>query len=293
MLNLVRKAYYGARAAQQSMWEPRGGLKREQQKFWDDNGFLILPGHFSEERIDAVNRLVERLWTHGRTRDCRVVADIFIGTPQERRCKLKDAPLEARRYPFKINDLYLDYELVRELVLEDRLTRALEELIGGHVLACNTLNFEYGSQQDFHTDSLYMTPPKKLNLIATWIALETCAPEAGPLRYYPGSHMIPPYRFSTGRMTSVNAEMDQYRRYMMDEVQKRGLKEEIFCAKKGDVLIWHSQLFHGGAPIKDPTRTRKSLVTHYFKASDMLCQQGRTLSGGYYLIRDPQPVPAK
>jgi hypothetical protein len=34
-------------------------------------------------------------------------------------------------------------------------------------------------------------------------------------------------------------------------------------AKKGDVLIWHADLMHGGAPIEDPKRTRKSLVAHF------------------------------
>jgi hypothetical protein len=33
-------------------------------------------------------------------------------------------------------------------------------------------------------------------------------------------------------------------------------------AKKGDVLIWHGDLMHGGAPIQDFTRTRLSLIAH-------------------------------
>jgi hypothetical protein len=31
-------------------------------------------------------------------------------------------------------------------------------------------------------------------------------------------------------------------------------------AKKGDVLIWHADLMHGGTPIQDSRQTRKSLV---------------------------------
>jgi hypothetical protein len=44
---------------------------------------------------------------------------------------------------------------------------------------------------------------------------------------------------------------------------ERGLKTERFMAKKGDVLIWHADLMHGGAKIEDPERTRKSLVAHF------------------------------
>jgi hypothetical protein len=33
--------------------------------------------------------------------------------------------------------------------------------------------------------------------------------------------------------------------------------------KKGDILIWHSALVHGGSLINDPNQTRKSFVCHY------------------------------
>jgi len=36
-----------------------------------------------------------------------------------------------------------------------------------------------------------------------------------------------------------------------------------FRAKKGDVLLWHAGLAHGGAPISEPTASRLSLVGHY------------------------------
>jgi ectoine hydroxylase-related dioxygenase (phytanoyl-CoA dioxygenase family) len=40
-------------------------------------------------------------------------------------------------------------------------------------------------------------------------------------------------------------------------------------AKKGDVLIWHANLVHGGAPILNPALTRKSMVVHYY-ANDVI-----------------------
>jgi ectoine hydroxylase-related dioxygenase (phytanoyl-CoA dioxygenase family) len=32
---------------------------------------------------------------------------------------------------------------------------------------------------------------------------------------------------------------------------------------RGDALIWHADLAHGGSPVTQPGLTRKSLVTHY------------------------------
>ena len=43
----------------------------------------------------------------------------------------------------------------------------------------------------------------------------------------------------------------------------RGFITERFEANKGDLLIWHADLLHGGAKIENPSRTRKSLVTHF------------------------------
>ena len=34
-------------------------------------------------------------------------------------------------------------------------------------------------------------------------------------------------------------------------------------AKKGDALIWHADLMHGGAMIEDPASTRMSFIAHF------------------------------
>ena len=134
-------------------------LSAEQRAFWDANGFLVLPGHFSREQIDAVNGHIDQLWQESRTARRETVVDIFIGTPREKRTHLSDAPLEARLTPHKLNDLYLESDVIRQIVLEERLASVLEEVLEGPPLVCNSLNLEFGSQQRDHTDSLYMTAP--------------------------------------------------------------------------------------------------------------------------------------
>ena len=62
--------------------------------------------------------------------------------------------------------------------------------------------------------------------------------------------------------------MPAFKQYIESEIQQRNLKPECLYANKGDLLIWHSQLFHGGSKIVDKTKTRKSLVTHYFTSED-------------------------
>ena len=113
----------------------------------------------------------------------------------------------------------------------------------------------------------------------------------GPLSYYPGSHKIPPYHFSSGSTIIVNDEMPKFRDYVYGEIKERGLKPATLLANKGDVLIWHSQLFHGGSKIVDPTMTRKSLVTHYFTNEDFPdLTPPKVCDHGGYMDRAAQPV---
>jgi phytanoyl-CoA hydroxylase len=267
---------------------PPPALTVDQRRHWDDHGFLVLPGFFAADAIAALNAEVRRQWDDSRTAPSKLVVDL-IGTTGAR-VHLHDAPAAARQQRHKLNDLYLESDLVRGIILEPRLVAIVTELLGGAPVVCNTLNLEFGSAQPFHTDSLYMTPPKDLNLAASWIALEDCQADAGPLRYYPGSHRIPPYRFSTGRITAVDAEMKAYHAYMEGEVRARGLVEQRFCARSGDVFLWHAQLYHGGAPITNPRRSRRSLVTHYFRADDVPADKVEQVPGGFWLKRAHQPV---
>ena len=49
-------------------------------------------------------------------------------------------------------------------------------------------------------------------------------------------------------------------------VAEAGLPKETLSLKRGQALIWASNLLHGGEPIADPSSTRRSQVTHcYFE----------------------------
>jgi phytanoyl-CoA hydroxylase len=156
-------------------------------------------------------------------------------------------------------------------VLSKPLARVLRELLGSEVAICNSLYFERGSQQPYHIDTFYMAGPQRRpdTLIVTSICLEDHHPDAGRLTYYPGSHKIPAHHLSTGDVQAVPEEMDDVTAYLDGEIAARSLETEDFAGKAGDVFIWHEQLYHGGRPIADPSRTRKSLVTHETSVEDL------------------------
>jgi phytanoyl-CoA hydroxylase len=262
-------------------------IGQRRRRFWNDNGFLVLPGFFDEHEITAVNTAVERAW-HDSPDD--VIVDDLV---TNRRCRIARLSPEEKQHRFKINDLYLIDRGVREAVLSERVGMVLAELLEDHPVLINTLNFDKGSQQADHLDTLYMTPVSERGLVATWMALEETKEEAGPLRYYPGSNHIPHYRFSTGSFHTHLPEMDRWSDYMADEVEKRGLQEERFLAAQGDLFIWHALLLHGGSEICNPGLTRNSLVTHFFMQRD--CEQLgsdlRPVPGGWWIRKPHLAVP--
>ena len=256
---------------------------------WNTRGVLVLPRFYCDAEIDAVLADYRALWTDRRTRV--TVDDMDL----DRRMRLRDVSADARKsHRFKVNDLYLEQTSVRHLALNDRLVPLLQQLLAGQRPAlCNSLSLEYGTEQQDHVDSLFMTPRTPIHLVAAWVALEDCSPESGLLRYWPGSHHIEPYLFSNGERHFIPEELGAWHVWMREQVQQRGLRCELFQARKGDVFIWNAQLLHGGSPITDRSRTRRSIVFHYFSESDCRAMGHRlaTQSGGFWVRRSHQPIP--
>ena len=221
-----------------------------------------MEGFFTPERLKPALDLYDRLWRE--CPDSVVVDDLDSGERQ----RMSAVQGRRRTHRYKLNDLYLDHDAIRDLRLDERLTQILWELMIDQPVCCNTLSFEYGSQQPLHVDALYMKPPSPHNLTASWIALEDTRPESGPMRYVPGSHVIPQYRFSNGDTRSVAEEMAAWHAYMDQKVTEYGLEVKTFLPPKGDLFIWSSYLYHGGSHIADKSATGMSLVTHYFTKTD-------------------------
>jgi len=270
-----------------------GALTPQQKQDWERDGFLVLPRFFGADVIDPINELIASLGDplrRPRRLADRVVIDLLAGAAASRRMRLADAPIEALESPVKFNDLFLESETIRACNLHPRLVPILGQLLDGPPVACNSLNFVQGSEQTDHIDSWFMPPPTADKMVVTSVCLEHVHPDAGPLFYYPGSHKIPPYRFSNGAIRAINAEMPQCHAYVEGEIKKRGLQRQTFIGQKGDVFIWACQLAHGGSPIKDPKRTRRSLVTHYWRASDMARHKLDRYGAGFYFAKDHQPI---
>jgi ectoine hydroxylase len=220
---------------------------QQQLTAWSDKGFLIWEKFFDDGVTDAIHQEVERLVKKGRL------------------------------HPTHDNKLLFAHRhsaLIRKITYEDRLTRLLGFILDKEVVPFQTINFRYGSNQRAHSDSIHMTTYPLGYLIAVWIALEDTQPDNGPLFYYPGSHRLPYLLnsdFNEGQTALQLGKKDyvDYEDRIEQQIRQQSLQPAVFLAKKGDLLIWHANLIHGGMPVKNPALTRKSMVIHYY-AKDVI-----------------------
>ena len=230
------------------------------RKFADD-GYVVLSIDFSADDAAAFDGEIDRLW-----REKPPNISFAYDSPPLRFATANEAAQRKPRY--RIHDLHSRFALARNLYLHPALHRYASLILGEPVVATQSLYFEFGSQQALHRDSIVVPTPRFGHLVAAWIALEDIDPRSGALAYVPGSHKIPFYEFAPGeymfdgrRFGAADAQTAM--RYHDEECKRRGLETKLFIAKRGEVLLWHSALLHGGGPVSDDRLTRKSFVVHY------------------------------
>ncbi len=214
---------------------------------WSDKGYMIVDQLLDETTVDAINTEVAQLQASGKLRF-------------ENRNKL----MFANRHS----------DLIRSVTEHPDLVRIMSFLLGKKPVPFQTINFITGSEQRAHSDSIHMTTYPLGYLVAAWIALEDITAGSGPLFYYPGSHKLPflfnsDYDQQSTLMSLGNKKYTDYEDLLQELITEKNFQKETFLARKGDVLIWHANLVHGGAPVTDASATRKSMVIHYY-AEDVI-----------------------
>ena len=164
----------------------------------------------------------------------------------------------------RIKDAWRISENVRALALDRRLLEVLEAIYGRRPLPFQTLNFRVGSQQPAHSDAIHFNSQPAGYMCGVWVALEDIDMENGPVVYYPGTHRLSEV---TPADLGIDATFQQYRQYtdyVAGLIERDELEPRYATLRKGQALIWASNILHGGSSQKDRSRTRHSQVTHCF-----------------------------
>lgn len=258
----------------------RGELSAEQAgllRDWIVDGYVILPGAVDLADIDGVNDYVDNLlrtdvadpditflgFTLDEAAGGAAVphADLVRLPPAERLAK-------ARLSPWRIHELWTRCEAARRIYQNRRLAEAASLIFGCPAYPRSTINFYLGSQQELHQDMTVFHVFPGNYLIGAWVACEDISADSGPLVFSPGSHRAAPYpKFANHPQDTLRTcpleEYAGYYAYTNALAAQHGTRQ--FLARKGDVLLWHGMLVHGGSPVRDPSLTRRSMVIHYLR----------------------------
>ena len=160
-----------------------------------------------------------------------------------------------------------------EMGTNPELMNLLDYLFGMEACLYTSLTFKYGTQQPIHRDTPHFGTWPQGYYFGVWIAMEDVSEDAGPLMLHRGAHK---FRMDQDAMMDelarehpeINPEAlaDLALRKFCDEVMGRSLTDfgppEFLPVNKGDVIIWHPELPHGGSLAKNPHLTRWSTVFH-------------------------------
>lgn len=237
----------------------------ERVRHFAEHGYVAFPLEVEPALFERLLEDVETFW-HQRPRDL-----IYAYDGPARRMDRADEARE-RRSRYRLHDIHSHSAAARTLYLHPQLCSLVETMLGEAAVAIQSLFFEFGSQQTLHRDPVVVPVGAPGHLIAAWIALEDIHPDCGPLVYIPGSHRLPyyelapdEYQYDGSRMgpevveAGLAWEAEQYRRH--------GLEPQTFTPRKGEVLLWHASLTHGGSEVRDERLTRRSFVVHYSSRS--------------------------
>jgi hypothetical protein len=164
----------------------------------------------------------------------------------------------------RVADAWKWNENVRRLAVLPVFLGALQDLFGRRPLPFQTLNFPIGTQQRPHSDTVHFNSIPSGYMAGIWMALEDIDDDNGPLVYYPGSHKLREYSMRDAGLEPGYDHYHAYEEFILEKIREHGLEPVHGTVSKGQAIIWHANLLHGGSLHKDPARSRHSQVTHYF-----------------------------
>jgi phytanoyl-CoA hydroxylase len=216
------------------------GLRDSQLAHFEKNGFIILRDVFSAGECDAYRERMTRLARNEETLEGFRIQENYRRSFNQH---LYDPSCET-------------------WMIDARLQRPLEDILGGKVEAIQTMHFFIGSEHRRHQDQYYLP-----DCLATWIPFEDVSEENGTIFVEPGSHRR---RFVAKHDVPKPDEMD-YATHQHDvyfpKVEKvsrdSGVKPVLVEIEKGDVCIFHGRMIHGGVTPTVEGSSRQVLASHY------------------------------
>lgn len=251
---------------------------------WNDDGIVLLPSLFSDEEIEAYKDEWKR--NNGfQYIDWYAQRDGSIPTLGE---------IHADNVRGYNETAYMRNPALMNLCSNRVLAETLEALLGEPAGVHLNLTGWMSTFRDWHQDT-YLNPAHVGDYYAAvWIALDDIHPDSGPFQYVAGSHrwnLLTQQKI--GQVVNLNdptwpSQTEAILTPLVtQEIADRGAEVTTYLPKKGDVLIWHSRLYHRGSVPNLPGAYRGAAIAHYSGINhrgDMPTAQQHANGGWYFPI---------
>jgi phytanoyl-CoA hydroxylase len=215
------------------------------------DGYVVVKGGLAPDLIETANAELDEF----KARNRRAV-----------RANLDDA---GRLW--RVVNLHGALDGLASLFSDNEALAVSDGFFGAETVLYTSLFFERGSEQALHRDVPVNVTRPLGKYMGMWAALDDVADDNGPLLVVPGSHTLPPidieamavelYGDPTKAPEHDDVAWKKYQTAARAQVAAHGLTPTEVHISAGDVIVWHPQMVHGGAPHR-AERTRRSLAMH-------------------------------
>lgn len=219
-------------------------LTEEQVRNYRERGYVTVPGLFSAEELEPIDRYLREnadvTWTH----------------------KNED-PLREAHY---------HHRPIYDLCTHPKLLDALQSLLGPDLvlLYSHILNKKPGGLRvAWHQDGPYWHRVEPKIAVTAWVALDDATPENGCMQVIPGTHQG---HRDLGQVLSDTPDLIQNRPYELPASVVDASLAEYVIMKRGDVSLHDSYLIHGSEPNRSERR-RAALTIRYVTPSTRIQPQ--------------------
>lgn len=272
------------RSSQLLRSDPTARIQADLTQYWRD-GYCIVRGFFAQDEIAEIAAATDQLYAegvaHGRCfRHGNLFYNVAAGEDREPVVRMVQWPSYHQR-------------ALNRVRLDPRFAELLEPLIGGNLKQIiNQVHWKApGALGDFawHQDSKSRRPASAYRNLATsyvqtGLAIDPHMPDAGGLRFIPGSHL------------RGDLHMDCERHSLGVAMKDSALKAVGLSAsdavdlelEPGDLALWSPYLVHGSGTNRSDHK-RRFYINGYVRASD--CDRGEwAFRGGRPVPLGPRPV---